>query len=35
LTLGRSCMRLKCAWVIASRQTLLNPQVQFTIDFSE
>ena len=30
LTLGRPCMSLKCAAVIASRQTLLNPQAQFS-----
>jgi hypothetical protein len=35
LTLRRSCMRLKCAAVIASPQTLLNPQDQFAIDFGE
>jgi hypothetical protein len=35
LTLGHSRMRLKCAAVIASPQTLLNPQAQFTIDFGE
>jgi hypothetical protein len=35
LTLGHSCMRLKCAAVIASPQTLLNPQAQFTLCFDK
>jgi hypothetical protein len=30
-----SRMRLKCAAVIASRQTWLDSQAQFTIDFGE
>jgi hypothetical protein len=35
LTLGRSCMRFKCVVVIVSRQTLLIPQAQFSLDFGE